>query len=101
MMQVEFKEGTFQPPEMKPTIDLPGSVNIFGQNIIQQSLGPLQEAVASLSRAISGLPLLKLPIPGNRTQSWLLITYLDEEMRISKGDGGLFVLVKEGSPLLS
>ncbi|OWM64165.1 hypothetical protein CDL15_Pgr018736 [Punica granatum] len=104
-IQVKFKEGTFQPPEIKPTIDLPDSINVFGQNInlmaIQQSLGPLQEAVASLSRAISGQPPLKLPIPGDRSQSWLLITYLDEEMRISRGDGGLFVLVKEGSSLLS
>lgn len=104
-MQVEFKEGTFQPPEIKPRIDFPDNVNVFGQSInlmaIQQSLGPVQEAVASLSRAISGQPPLKLPIPGNRTQSWLLITYLDEEMRISRGDGGLFVLVKEGSPLLN
>ncbi|KAK4769358.1 hypothetical protein SAY86_027508 [Trapa natans] len=104
-IQVEFKEGTFQPPEIKPRIDLPNSVSAFGQNIdlmpIQQSLGPLQETVASLSRAISGQPPLKLPIPGNRAQSWLLITYLDDEMRISRGDGGLFVLVKEGSPLLN
>ncbi|KAF8032543.1 hypothetical protein BT93_D1446 [Corymbia citriodora subsp. variegata] len=104
-IQVEFKEGTFQPPEIKPTIDLPESVNLFGQNInlmpVQQSISPLQEAVASLSRAISGQPPLKLPIPGERTRSWLLITYLDKDMRISRGDGGLFVLVKEGSPLLN
>ncbi|KAI6702434.1 hypothetical protein NL676_011570 [Syzygium grande] len=104
-IQVEFKEGTFQPPEIKPTIDLPESVNVFGQNInlmpVQESISPLQEAVASVSRAISGQPPLKLPIPGERTRSWLLITYLDKDMRISRGDGGLFVLVKEGSPLLN
>lgn len=104
-IQVEFKEGTFQPPEIKPTINLPESVNVFGQNInlmpVQQSISPLQEAVASISRAISGQPPLKLPIPGERTRSWLLITYLDKDVRISRGDGGLFVLVKEGSPLLN
>ncbi|ESR45987.1 hypothetical protein CICLE_v10002003mg [Citrus x clementina] len=103
-IQVQFKEGTLQPPDIKSTVDLPGNLNIFGQNInlspVQQTLSPLQEAVGSISRAVSGQPPLKVPIPGERTQSWLLITYLDEDFRISRGDGGLFVLVKEGSPLL-
>ncbi|KAG8374590.1 hypothetical protein BUALT_Bualt10G0011200 [Buddleja alternifolia] len=104
-IQVEFKEGTFEPPEIKSNIDLPESVNIFGQNInlspLQQSLGPLQNAVAGIARTISGQPPLKIPIPGERTKSWLLTTYLDKDLRISRGDGGgLFVLVKEGSPLL-
>ncbi|KAH7576513.1 hypothetical protein ACOSP7_003113 [Xanthoceras sorbifolium] len=103
-IQVQFKEGALQPPEIKSSIDLPDNVNLFGQTInllpVQQSLSPLQEAVASIGRAISGQPPLKVPIPGERTKSWLLITYLDEDLRISRGDGGLFVLVKEGSPLL-
>ena len=77
---------------------------LFGQKInlspLQQALNPIQQAVASISRAISGQPPLKVPIPGERTKSWLLTTYLDEDLRISRGDGGLFVLAKEGSPLL-
>ncbi|KAL6979899.1 hypothetical protein U1Q18_021555 [Sarracenia purpurea var. burkii] len=103
-LQVEFKEGTLQPPELKSSIDLPENVNIFGQRInlspVQQSLNPLQEAVANIARAISGQPPLKVPILGEQTKSWLLITYLDKDLRISRGDGGLFVLAKEGSPLL-
>ncbi|XP_011082345.1 plastoglobulin-1, chloroplastic [Sesamum indicum] len=103
-IQVEFKEGTFKPPEIKSSIDLPESINVFGQNInlssIQQSLSPLQNAVEGIARTISGQPPLKIPIPGERTKSWLLITYLDKDLRISRGDGGLFVLVKEGSALL-
>ncbi|KAB1216049.1 Plastid lipid-associated protein 3, chloroplastic [Morella rubra] len=104
-IQVTFKEGTFQPPQIKSSVDLPENVNVFGQQInispVQQSLGPLQDAVASIGRVISGQPPLKVPIPGDRTSSWLLTTYLDEDIRISRGDGGLFVLVKEGSPLLA
>ena len=102
--QVEFKEGTLQPPEINSNIDLPGNIDLFGQKInlspVQQSLNPLQEAAANIGRAISGQPSLKVPIPGNQATSWLLITYLDEDLRISRGDGGLFVLAKEGSPLL-
>ncbi|KAL6956642.1 hypothetical protein U1Q18_049130 [Sarracenia purpurea var. burkii] len=103
-IEVEFKEGTLQPPEIKSSIDLPKNVDIFGQSIslpsMQQSLNPLQEAVAGVARAISGQAPLKVLIPGERTKSWLLITYLDKDLRISRGDGGLFVLAKESSRLL-
>ncbi|KAE9445402.1 hypothetical protein C3L33_22700, partial [Rhododendron williamsianum] len=103
-IQVEFKEGSLQPLEIKSTIDLPKKVDIAGQQIdlspVQQSLNPLQEAVASIAHAISGQPPLKIPIPRGREKSWLLITYLDKDFWISRGDGGLFVLAKEGSPLL-
>lgn len=103
-IQVQFREGTFQPPEISSTVDLPENVNIFGQLIdlkpVQQTLNPVQEAIANITRAISGQPPLKVPLPGNRAESWLLTTYLDHDFRISRGDGGLFVLAKEGSPLL-
>ncbi|KAL3649608.1 hypothetical protein CASFOL_006011 [Castilleja foliolosa] len=104
-IQVEFKQGTFNPPEIKSSIDLPESINIFGQNInlssVQQSLSPLRNVVEGISQTISGQPPLKISIPGERTKSWLLITYLDKDVRISRGDGGLFVLVREMSPLLA
>lgn len=103
-IQVQFKEGTLKPPVIKSNIDLPEDVNVFGQTIslypVQQSLDPLQNAVAGIARTISGQPPLKIPIPGERAASWLLITYLDKDFRISRGDGGLFVLAREGSPLL-
>ncbi|XP_059656856.1 plastoglobulin-1, chloroplastic [Cornus florida] len=103
-IQVEFKEGSLKPPEIKSSIDLPENVDIFGQKInllpVQQSINPLQEVVANIARTLSGQPPLKVPIPGERTKSWLLITYLDKDLRISRGDAGLFVLAKEGSSLL-
>ncbi|XP_047328402.1 probable plastid-lipid-associated protein 3, chloroplastic [Impatiens glandulifera] len=106
-IQVEFKEGVFKPPEIKTKVDVPENVDIFGQKIsllpLQQSsiIGPLQEAVAGIARAISGQPPIKVQIPGGqRSESWLLTTYLDNDFRISRGDGGIFVLAKEGSPLL-
>ncbi|KAI4314514.1 hypothetical protein L6164_027416 [Bauhinia variegata] len=103
-IQVTFKEGTIQPPEIKSRIDLPESVDIFGQKLsllsVQQSFSPLQDVVANVSRGLSGLPPLKVPVPGERTSSWLITTYLDDDLRISRGDGGLFILAREGSPLL-
>ena len=93
-----------QPPEVKSSIDLPGYLDIFGQRIdlspVQQALNPLQEVVVNVARTISGQSPLKVTIPGERTKSWLLTTYLDKYLRISRGDGGHFVLAKEGSPLL-
>ncbi|XP_010516724.1 PREDICTED: probable plastid-lipid-associated protein 3, chloroplastic [Camelina sativa] len=103
-VEVSFKEGTLKPPEIKSSVDLPESVGVFGQQIslalLKQSLNPLQDVAANISRALSGQPPLKLPIPGNRASSWLLTTYLDKDLRISRGDGGLFVLAREGSSLL-
>ncbi|KAJ8465410.1 hypothetical protein OPV22_027962 [Ensete ventricosum] len=103
-IQVQFKEGIFEAPEISPSPDLPEKVDVFGQKIdlkpVQQTLNPVQEAAANITRSISCQPPLKVPLPGNRAASWLLTTYLDKDFRISRGDGGLFVLAKEGSPLL-
>lgn len=105
-IEVKFEEGIIPPPEITSTLEIPEKVEIFGQKIdltsFQGSLQPLQEAATSFSRVISGQPPIKLPIRRDGPQSWLLITYLDNDLRISRGDGGgLFVLVKEGSSLLS
>ena len=44
-----------------------------------------------------GIGWLKLPAPA-RARGVLTTTYLDEEMRISRGDkGNLFVLVRDGN----
>ncbi|XP_052169582.1 probable plastid-lipid-associated protein 3, chloroplastic isoform X2 [Oryza glaberrima] len=89
-IEVQFKEGSFQPPKISSSVDLPAEVDIFGQKIslgpVQQVLNPLQQAFASIAGSISGQPPLKLPIPGNnRARSWLLTTYLDKDLRISRG----------------
>ncbi|XP_078438551.1 uncharacterized protein LOC144708963 [Wolffia australiana] len=104
-VQVRFREGSFDPPEVLQSVDLPESTEVFGQRVnllpLQQALGPLQAAAASISAAISGQPSLKVRIPGERSESWLVTTFLDKDLRISRGDGGLFVLAREGSSLLN
>lgn len=44
-------------------------------------------------------PDLSFPLPGSeQSGTWLLTTYLDEDTRITRGDGGsVFILVKDVS----
>ncbi|KAG0461941.1 hypothetical protein HPP92_020417 [Vanilla planifolia] len=99
-IKVEFKEGAVRPPEVSPTLNLPETLEIFGQKVdlqpLKRSLDPLQHAFANISGSVSRQPPFKFPFPGNGARSWLLTTYLDEDFMISRGDGGLFVLAKEG-----
>jgi hypothetical protein len=48
---------------------------------------------------MKGAPGLQLPIPDSeRASTWLLTTYLDDDSRVLRGDGGsVFILVKEVS----
>jgi hypothetical protein len=47
---------------------------------------------------ISQSPDLSFPISQQGGGTWLLTTYLDEDTRITRGDGGsVFILVKEVS----
>ncbi|KAM0933975.1 putative plastid-lipid-associated protein [Dioscorea sansibarensis] len=104
-VQIKFEEGIISTPQLTDSIVLPDKVEFLGQNI---DLSPLkgvftsiQDAASSVARTISEQPPLKIPIGNRNAESWLLTTYLDEELRISRGDGGsVFVLVKEGSSLL-
>lgn len=104
-LQIKFEEGIISTPKLTDSIEVPESVDVLGRTIdltpIQGLLRPLQDAAMSVARTISGQPPLKFPIQGNRAESWLLTTFLDEDLRISRGDGGsVFVLVREASPWL-
>jgi hypothetical protein len=104
-LQIKFEEGIISTPKLTDSIEVPESVDVLGQTIdltpIQGLLRPLQDAAMSVARTISGQPPLKFSIQGNRAESWLLTTFLDEDLRISRGDGGsVFVLVREASPWL-
>eukprot|EP00249_Psilotum_nudum_P011366 c23129_g2_i1 orf=131-1156(+) len=104
-VQIKFEEGVIGTPQLTDSIEIPQNVNFLGQNIdltpFQGLMKSLQNAASSVARTISGRPPLKFPINTDKAQSWLLTTYLDDNLRISRGDGGsVFVLVKEGSPFL-
>uniref|UniRef100_A0A7C8ZQG9 2-alkenal reductase (NAD(P)(+)) n=1 Tax=Opuntia streptacantha TaxID=393608 RepID=A0A7C8ZQG9_OPUST len=104
-VQIKFVEGIIGTPQLTDSLVLPERVEFFGQKIdlspFQSLINSLQNTASSVARTISSQPPLKFNFSGN-AESWLLTTYLDEELRISRGDAGsVFVFIKEGSPLLS
>lgn len=104
-VQIKFEEGIISTPQLIDSIEIPEDVQFLGQKIdltpFKGVLSSVQDAASSVVRTISEQPPIKFPIRTDRAQSWLLTTYLDEDIRISRADGSsVFVLIKEGSPLL-
>jgi hypothetical protein len=85
---------------------MPENVEFLGQKVdltpFKGLITSVQETASSIAKTISSQPPVKFPISNSNAESWLLTTYLDEELRISRGDAGsVFVLIKEGSSLLT
>ncbi|KAF0911755.1 hypothetical protein E2562_011749 [Oryza meyeriana var. granulata] len=104
-VQIKFDEGIIGTPQLTDSIVLPEKFEFLGQNIdltpLKGIFSSIENAASSVARTISGQPPLKIPIRTDNAESWLLTTYLDDELRISRGDGSsIFVLFKEGSTLL-
>jgi hypothetical protein len=104
-VQIKFEEGIIGTPQLTDSIELPENVEILGQKIdlnpIKGLISSLQDTASSVAKTISSQPPLKFSFANRNAESWLLTTYLDDELRISRGDGGsVFVLIKEGSSLL-
>ncbi|KAF8712787.1 hypothetical protein HU200_028559 [Digitaria exilis] len=104
-VQIKFDEGVIGTPQLTDSIVLPEKFELFGQNIdlspLKGIFSSIENAASSVAKTISGQPPLKIPIRTDNAESWLLTTYLDEDLRISRGDGSsIFVLFKEGSTLL-
>ncbi len=105
-VQIKFDEGVIGTPQLTDSIVLPENVEVLGQNIdlspLKGLLTTVQDTASSVAKTLSSQPPLKISLTNSNAESWLLTTYLDEELRISRGDGGsVFVLVKEGSSLLT
>ncbi|KAM2734921.1 hypothetical protein EV2_038168 [Malus domestica] len=68
----------------------------------QGLLNSVQDTTSSVAKTISSKPPFKFSILCSNAESWLLTTYLDGELRITRGDkDSVFVLMKEDSPLLT
>ncbi|XP_076912945.1 light-induced protein, chloroplastic-like, partial [Bidens hawaiensis] len=104
-VQIKFDEGIIGTPQLTDSIVLPENVEVLGQKVdlspFKGLITSVQDTASNVAKTISNQPPLKFSISQANAESWLLTTYLDEELRISRGDGGsVFVLLKEGSPLL-
>ncbi|CAH1423737.1 unnamed protein product [Lactuca virosa] len=104
-VQIKFDEGIIGTPQLTDSIELPENVEFLGQKLdlspFKGLLTSVQDTASNVAKTISSQPPLKFSISQTNAESWLLTTYLDEELRVSRGDGGsVFVLIKEGSPLL-
>jgi hypothetical protein len=105
-IQIKLEEGIIGTPQLIDSIEIPEDVEFLGQKIdltpFKGLINSIQETASSVANTISSQPPVKFSIPNSSAGSWLLTTYLDEELRISRGEGGsVFVLIKEGSSLLT
>uniref|UniRef100_A0A7N0UJL7 Plastid lipid-associated protein/fibrillin conserved domain-containing protein n=1 Tax=Kalanchoe fedtschenkoi TaxID=63787 RepID=A0A7N0UJL7_KALFE len=105
-VQIKFEEGVVGTPQLTDFITIPEQLQLFGQDMnlppLRGLISSVQDAAQSVAKTISGQPPLKFSMSHANAESWLLTTYLDEDLRISKLDNGsAFVLVKEGSRLLT
>lgn len=105
-LQLRFERGTISTPELITDLELPDTVSVMGQTVdlsaAKSALAPVRSAGQGVAEQIASIvrqqPDLNIPIANERAQTWLLTTYLDDTLRINRGDGGsVFVLVKEAT----
>lgn len=106
LLQVRLENGVLRTPELLADLELPSSLQVLGQTVdlsaLQSALrplnGPVGALVSGLGSALAGAPDLRFPINAPGSGSWLLTTYVDEDLRITRGDrGSVYVSVKEGA----
>lgn len=102
-LEISFLEGRIATPQLLRDVEFPDSIYVLGQYVdltnLKNALHPVNAAVKDAADQISDFarqsPDFKFQINGAKATSWLLTTFLDSDMRISRGDGGsIFVLVK-------
>lgn len=103
-LQLKLEKGIIQTPHLLSDFEIPSTVTLLGQAVdlspLKSALAPLNERVASLVSRVTDIiaqtPDLQIPIQGELSQTWLLNTYVDDNMRVSRGDGGsVFVSIRD------
>eukprot|EP01025_Chloroclados_australasicus_P004308 TRINITY_DN1104_c0_g2_i1.p2 TRINITY_DN1104_c0_g2~~TRINITY_DN1104_c0_g2_i1.p2 ORF type:complete len:365 (-),score=15.68 TRINITY_DN1104_c0_g2_i1:158-1129(-) len=102
-LQVKFERGIIQTPEILESVKFPPPP--LGQQVdlsstLSQILTPTFEVMKGILGQVGNLinqaPNLEFPIDSQTVQTWLLTTYLDDSLRISRSEGdGVFILVKD------
>ncbi len=112
LLEIEFTDGRISTPQLMSDFELPDSVEVAGQTVdltvlksaLQPLDGPVRSLIEQAATFLAGqqdftFKTSSLNTDGKKKSTWLLNTYLDDDLRIARGDGGsLFVMKK--SPLL-
>ncbi len=112
LLEIEFTDGRISTPQLMSDFELPDSVEVAGQTVDLTGLklalkpldGPVRSFIEQAGTFLAGqqdftFKTSSLSTDGKKKATWLLNTYLDDDLRIARGDGGsLFVMKK--SPLL-
>eukprot|EP00238_Polyblepharides_amylifera_P002900 CAMPEP_0196585998 /NCGR_PEP_ID=MMETSP1081-20130531/52811_1 /TAXON_ID=36882 /ORGANISM="Pyramimonas amylifera, Strain CCMP720" /LENGTH=262 /DNA_ID=CAMNT_0041907731 /DNA_START=326 /DNA_END=1114 /DNA_ORIENTATION=+ len=99
-LEVQFTNTKIGSPELLDETEFPSDLNIGGKSFdispLQGIAGQLKELLRPLATLVTNQPDLNINLPDQAgAKSWLLTTYLDEDIRIARGDGGsIFVLTK-------
>ena len=109
-LNVTFTKTGVATPTLLDDVDVPSSVEVLGNavdlSLVRTPLLALRDSFVGAARGLeAALPSelregLELPLSAGGTQlggsGWLMTTYLDDDLRISRGDGGgVFVLVRD------
>lgn len=104
-MQIMFEEGIIGTIQLTDSVVLPEYMEFLGKHIdlapLKSLLTSVHDTASSMAKNISSHAQFNFPIKNGGKEKWLLTTYLDSELRISRDDdGNVYVLMKAGkSPL--
>lgn len=108
-LQIIFDQGFVSAPEITGSPEFPETATLLGRSIdltsLKDALQPVNSialnAFGQLRQLVNQQRGVNFDIPRGNAETWLLNTFLDESMRISRGDGGsLFVLVKDAGTVM-
>mmetsp|Transcript_363 Transcript_363/g.974 ORF Transcript_363/g.974 Transcript_363/m.974 type:complete len:329 (-) Transcript_363:1236-2222(-) len=103
-LQLRLTKGGIQTPELISDLNLPPYVTVMGTTVdlgpLKSAIGPMQSAasgvLSQVNNLLSQLPPPQVDISNDSAQTWQLNTYVDDDTRISRGDGGsVFIYVRE------
>eukprot|EP00873_Tetraselmis_striata_P010623 jgi/Tetstr1/430887/TSEL_020644.t1 len=100
-LKVQFNKGKVDTrittPQLFADLEVPSEVSVLGQTVdlrpVQRLMTPVNSALKSASRTVASVvaPELEFEVP-----TYLLITYLDDNLRVSRdAGGGVYVMVKD------
>jgi len=105
-LQLKLERGKVATPQLLADIELPNTVTVLGQAVdltaLKSAISPMQSSVRGLLEQVNNIvrqgPELAFPIQSERAQTWQLNTFADDELRITRGDGGSVFIYTRNTP---